>query len=583
MIMKRKILISIIIGIVLLSSITAGGHIVSAAETANYTVNSLSSLQNVINNVQPGDLVYIRGGTYQPTSQLRFTKSGVPGNPITWSAYPGERVIFDGSSFSKSGWQPPLLHITGNWNVFNDFEIRNNSIGRGIYVNAGDSIFKNIVSHNHGGSGIYCVNSYRNQFIDIVAYANIDPPDGGRNADGISLESGAGNIVRYSRFYENSDDGLDTWQSTGNLIENCVSYHNGLLDGNGNGFKLGPGGNNIVRRCVSYDNNKPVSLAGGRGFTSNGGSGNLVEHCTSYDNAEYEFLNFSGTVNTYRDNIALGTPNAMIGAIHSYNTWNVNIADPKFISTYPASTDYLSLRSDSPCRDKASDGTDLGALQYGKKITDLIAGGSPLQLPLNNPQPNAPTPNNQSGGGGGSPQVFASQTKYNSDDNVGYTTWKAQTFIPQVDHIITSVKLMLGKRGNPSGNFVVSIKATDANGLPTGPDLASGSMPCSAITVPYTNALSSFQLCEFTLSPAYNVKTGVKYAIVMRAQGLTSNDERFYYLFHHQDQYNRGNICGAWDVALTLQPTALQWKGTWGINVNEPTADAWFQEWGNPR
>jgi hypothetical protein len=176
--------------------------------------------------------------------------------------------------------------------------------------------------------------------------------------------------VRGCLAYDNSDDGFDTWESVENLIEDCISHNNGRYDGNGNGFKLGHGdhdthiANNICRRCFSDFNKKPIALAGGRGFTMNGGSGNLVEFCTSYMNDEYEFLNTENKPNTIRNSIAVGAPNALNGAIHDHNNWNLGITDPKFVSTDPGSPDFMKLREDSPCRGVASDGSDIGAYQY---------------------------------------------------------------------------------------------------------------------------------------------------------------------------------------------------------------------------
>ena len=47
------------------------------------------------NRVQPGDTVWIRGGTY--TGQYLCQLSGTAGNPITFRGYPGERVTIDGN------------------------------------------------------------------------------------------------------------------------------------------------------------------------------------------------------------------------------------------------------------------------------------------------------------------------------------------------------------------------------------------------------------------------------------------------------------------------------------------------------
>lgn len=337
-------------------------------------VNSLTALQSAISSVQPGDIVQIRGGIYKPTGQLKFTRAGVSGNPITWIAYPGELPIFDGSSFSGPSWEPPLIHLTTiSWNIFEDIEVRNNHVGRGIYSAGSDCIFRRVISHGHAGSGFYHVIGSRMKWLYCSAFECQDPldPSNGGNADGISVEGGIEHIIRGFISHHNSDDGIDVWQSQTDLIENSVSYSNGLFSGNGNGFKLGPGiagvANHNVKKCIAYNNRSC-------GFTNNSGSGDIVEKCTAYGNGSRAFENYD-RASTYRNNIAVGNISMGGGAVHDHNTWNLGITDPKFISADPTSADYLSLRSDSPCRGKASDGTDLGALQYGEKISDLLAAG----------------------------------------------------------------------------------------------------------------------------------------------------------------------------------------------------------------
>ncbi len=53
-----------------------------------------ATLNHAMTKLKPGNTLLIRGGTYDPT-QVRWTKSGAAGKPITIKAHPGERVIFD--------------------------------------------------------------------------------------------------------------------------------------------------------------------------------------------------------------------------------------------------------------------------------------------------------------------------------------------------------------------------------------------------------------------------------------------------------------------------------------------------------
>lgn len=70
---------------------------------------------------------------------------------------------------------------------------------------------------------------------------------------------------------------------------------------------------------------------------------------------------------------------------------------------------------------------------------------------------------------------------YNYVTVFGGTLWMAQTFTATSTHTITSVRLKLYREGTP-GDITLSIRATDSNGLPSGPDLASGSLDGNLIT-----------------------------------------------------------------------------------------------------
>lgn len=338
-----------------------------------YIVTTLTELTNVISKVVPGDTVLIRGGTYRPTSlAIRFTVSGTPNQPISWEAYANEKVIFDGSDFTGAeegwpagSWQPAMTIARVNWNIFRNLEVRNNQIGMGFLLAGDDNICDSIETHHHAGLGLFAEGN-RNLILKVHAHHCVDPQDPipGGDADGIEVTRGSGNIVRSCLTHDNSDDGIDTWDSTDTLVEKCVSHSNGLLQGDGNGFKLGRGTGSHAVKCVAY-NNKAA------GFSPNTGTLVVMDHCTGWKNSLIDFQNWVGDDQvTYSNNI--GTFYKETTPTEINNTWNLGITDFGFISTDPASSDFLSLRADSPCRGKASDGSDLGALQYGERISDLL-------------------------------------------------------------------------------------------------------------------------------------------------------------------------------------------------------------------
>jgi parallel beta-helix repeat protein len=335
------------------------------------TDNPFRTIGKAASVVEPGDVVYIRDGTYWLSSHLWFSVSGTSENPIIFEAYPGDEVIIDGSELSGEDRDNALLEVTASWNVFRNFEVRN-SLQQGIYVTGNDNVFENIVTHNNYLSGFQIVGGSvggsRNLLLGVVSHHNYDPDTEGGDADGVGISSGSDNVLVGCVVHDNSDDGIDTWESTNNVIENCVSYMNGYMRGDGNGFKLGPGHDgaalNIVRNCIAYDNTA-------NGYDNNSGGGSVIESCTAYGNGAYDFVNYD-YVNTFRSNIAYGGGVDMLGhPAQSRNSWELNIDDPGFLSTDDTSPDFLSLSSGSPARDKGDSGIDLGALQYGEKISDL--------------------------------------------------------------------------------------------------------------------------------------------------------------------------------------------------------------------
>ena len=69
--------------------------------------------------------------------------------------------------------------------------------------------------------------------------------------------------------------------------------------------------------------------------------------------------------------------------------------------------------------------------------------------------------------------------------------------------------------------MIVSIRATDSSGNPTGSDLASASIASSSIG-------SSLAWYDFGLSTAVQLTAGVKYAVVIQAPSMTSRNYIWY-------------------------------------------------------
>lgn len=130
--------------------------------------------------------------------------------------------------------------------------------------------------------------------------------------------------------------------------------------------------------------------------------------------------------------------------------------------------------------------------------------------------------------------TYENNTTINGIDVFYGAYWRAQTFQPAQTHTITSIQLALLNRGNTSGQVVVSIRATDANGMPTGADLATGSTQVSSITTSWSPAA----WYTFDLGAGCVVEQGKTYAIIWRAPSATS----MFYWMNMSSIYAKGRV-----------------------------------------
>ena len=172
-------------------------------------------------------------------------------------------------------------------------------------------------------------------------------------------------------------------------------------------------------------------------------------------------------------------------------------------------------------------------------------------LPANSPIPQADPV---------TPVIYESYTTSNDQDNLGGTTWKGQTFTPAVTHTITKIRLPLLRQGSPSGNVVVSIRLTNASGLPTGSNLASGSIACSTLTTSWGPAV----WYDFNLGTGYQLTAGTKYALIISAP--SAGPSNLYFWVHTAGTYSKG-------TTIYSNNSGSSWSSYSGW-------DTAFEEWG---
>ncbi len=338
------------------------------ASNSGRNASDPTSIRRAIELAGPGDVVYLRGGTY-PINAI-FSKSGARDNPIIWTSHPGEWAVFDGSGLAR-GVASDHVWVTGNWNFIANIEVRN-SPQQGILVSgANNNTLFGVITHGNHGSGIQLMDSNNNRLENIITYDNFDSANTrgqtGQDADGIGISSGDGNVIYNCVSYFNSDDGVDLWKSTNSLIDGCISFSNGRgAYGNGNGFKLGGPvvNNSTIQRSIAFANKAA-------GITSNGGQQISIVNNTSFGNSG---SNFQGsTSSTFRNNISESGRVNQNGASGQNNSWDLGLQASGFASIDPANPLFLSLSATSPARGAgtpnvsvpyAGSAPDLGALQF---------------------------------------------------------------------------------------------------------------------------------------------------------------------------------------------------------------------------
>ena len=82
---------------VLLRGALAAEIYVSPDGTGSGSIDApFGSIQDAVNAAASGDTIFLRIGTYSPTTNIQITKSGGAGSPITVRPYEGEAVVLDG-------------------------------------------------------------------------------------------------------------------------------------------------------------------------------------------------------------------------------------------------------------------------------------------------------------------------------------------------------------------------------------------------------------------------------------------------------------------------------------------------------
>jgi hypothetical protein len=243
-----------------------------------------ADIVSTIENAKAGTTVDC-SGTYTVSEEIKVPSGVTVQGPATFS-WTNSYEISDGFYFDGGNSQKLVsITVTG--------------ANHGIEMNSNGGEAENCVTEGNWNTGIQIEDSSgENSTISgCTSYDNCDKQTGGGNADGIDVKSGSGsgNKVTSCTVYDNSDDGFDSEKASDPVTyTSCTSHNNGSYDGyqgNGNGFKMGIGGDDIAHTytsCTAYDNTAGNSP---HGFSTNGNTGKIkLNECHSYGNGEADEL-----------------------------------------------------------------------------------------------------------------------------------------------------------------------------------------------------------------------------------------------------------------------------------------------------
>jgi hypothetical protein len=334
------------------------------------------TLQAAANAARPGDVICIRAGTYR--EYVNFPMSGTATQPITFMAWPGEQVLFDGSERLPNPGSPndapDLFTVTGSYLVFRGLELSRAARSGLLNYEGNHNRYERMVFRDNYANGI---NIYGSDNLVRDSLAHHNNGTGGFNSDGFKVYQGERNSFYHNSAYANGDDGFDTWTSRNNLLEFNLSYDNGYGrdpnrsddDGDGVGFKLGGlldgrrGGLNTARFNVAFRNR-------GAGFDMNAGERNRIFNNTSCNN-RLDVNSFGPGGNEFTNNIGCANRvNLLPNDVSSANTWNLGLTGLQFInSSDPTDANFMHLPPGSPAIDA---GVELG-LTFAGRAPDLGA------------------------------------------------------------------------------------------------------------------------------------------------------------------------------------------------------------------
>jgi Bacterial Ig-like domain (group 2)/Right handed beta helix region len=213
-------------------------------------------------HVQPGDTIWLRGGTYR--GSFTSTVSGTSGKPVVIRQYPGEHALINGAGAARTA---TILDVTGPWVVLWGFEITDTDADRtwsqtgnagrphGLANYASHTKYISLLVHD-AGTGIYNdANQSDVEIVGCVFYNNgWQGPDRG-HGHGVYIRSNTGPVTaRDNVMFNQFGYGIHVYTNPGEAklnnvhLDDNIVFDNGLLSNNSSSANILLGGDDTADR-----------------------------------------------------------------------------------------------------------------------------------------------------------------------------------------------------------------------------------------------------------------------------------------------------------------------------------------------
>jgi len=368
--------------------------------------------------LNPGDKLFIRGGTYR--GQFRIENGGTAEAPIEISNYNGEEVIIDGekNTLPSINQGSPLVSVLGNWVILENITVQYSG-DMGVYAKGEHVTLDSLYVHHNRAHGVILTGNFDLLQNSRIWY-NSTMNENGTSTTGNASGASCGRYPDYctiqnSVVWDNWGEGITAFEAMHVLIEGNISYdnqqnyyisdtkyttmkgniaycstgnaidsyetQNGILVGDEKGVPI-PLVEEGVRNNSSnntFINNIVIGCNHNLAVSTNQSSNNLYAFNTFVNSAgsiseKFNVIFFSGKAENSRfvNNIIVQGDNRSLisfsgeGITFSNNLWsrkppaNVKgpgdiIGDPIFSKNGPPySAEWFMLLNDSPARNKAT-------------------------------------------------------------------------------------------------------------------------------------------------------------------------------------------------------------------------------------